>query len=120
MAFALENDWATLAGTFALAASCAYPQAAPAAPGPLSPAAVSYAASKWPDSNAASLESGRATFLSHCNHCHGYPDVLLIKEERWPQILERMGAKAELTPPQIQEVLRFVIAERVDRSHENH
>ena len=119
MAFALEKDWAALVGTLALAAGCAYPETAPMAPGPLSPAAVTYAASKWPDATPASLESGRSTFLSHCNHCHGYPDVLQIKEERWPQILERMGAKAELTPAQIQEVLHFVVAERIDRSHDN-
>ncbi len=87
------------------------PAAAPA-PAPLSPAALSAANARWPDASAESFENGRQLFLTHCNRCHGYPDVSKVDEDDWPSIVQRMGRKAHLDDAQKELVLRFILAEK--------
>lgn len=93
--------------------ACGYPKTG-AAPGPVTTTAAETAATRWPGTTPASLNTGRETFLAKCNDCHGYPDIKLIADDRWPAILKRMGKKADLTPEQTETVLRFVLTTRVD------
>lgn len=97
---------------FALA-GCGYPRAG-AAPGTIAPGAVQAAQSRWPDASAATLEQGRQLFLGRCNACHDYPDRAAIAAERWPAIVEGMGAKAHLEAADRALVLRFILATRVE------
>lgn len=95
--------------------ACGYPKTA-AAPGPVTGTAAETAATRWPGTTPASLNTGRELFLAKCNDCHGYPDTKRIADERWPKILTRMGKKADLTPEQTETVLRFVLTTRLDVS----
>jgi hypothetical protein len=97
-----------------VATGCGVPKTA-AAPGALSPDQVAAATRRWPDATEAQLASGRATLTARCNHCHGYPDLDAVADERWPSILERMGKNAALDADQTQAVLRFVRAARKHR-----
>src|SRR5579872_3234081 len=95
------------------ACGCGFPKSGPA-PGPLSPEAVSAATARWPETSEAQLQSGRDLFVAKCNQCHSYPDVTAIEDERWTEILSRMGKKAELDEGQTEAVRRFVRAARAD------
>ena len=92
-------------------AACGVPKTA-AAPGALSPHQVTAATKRWPDTSSTELATGRATLIARCNHCHGYPDLDAVADDRWPGILERMGRNAALDPAQVRAVLRFVRAAR--------
>jgi cytochrome c5 len=104
---------AALAVLLALGGAACYPRGA-AAPPPPSPALIAAASARWPGTTAASLASGHDLFLSHCNNCHDYPDLLAIQDERWPAILDKMARKAHLNPGERDEVLHFVLASRAE------
>ncbi len=82
------------------------------APGPLTATALGTARNRWADATEDSLEKGRQFYLGACDNCHKYPDLPHYAEEKWPEILARMGQKAELTPEETELVLRFVLAAR--------
>lgn len=88
-----------------------YPKAGPA-PATISQGSVTWAAQKWPGTNEQTLAAGRETFLAKCNGCHDYPDLTAIPDEDWPDIVERMGGKADLSAEQTKGVLQFVLAAR--------
>jgi hypothetical protein len=88
-----------------------YPKAGPA-PGPLTPASLAAAQSRWPSTTAASLESGRKVFLDHCNKCHDYPDVTAFSEDKLGSVVPKMGKKAHLTQEETDQVLTFVLVLR--------
>lgn len=98
-----------LGGTvLALAAGCGYPKSGPA-PGPITPAEVTLAASKWPSATESSLAEGRDLFIARCNGCHAYADLKKISEGEWPEIMKRMGKNAKLDAKQTEAVLEFVL-----------
>ena len=112
-----ERTWSLLPiALFAvgLIGSGCYPTAA-AAPAPLSANGVTWASSQWPGVTASSLSTGRALFLVNCNACHGYPDLTLIPDERWPGILEKMAKKSHLEAAERDEVLHFILASRSEQ-----
>lgn len=92
-----------------------YPKSGPA-PGPASPKGVAWASTHWPGATTESLAAGRDLFLANCNRCHDYPDVTDISEEQWPKIVDRMGNKADLAPPQRDLVLRFILTARSEQT----
>ena len=92
----------------ALASGCGYPKAGPA-PGPITPAEVTLAASKWPAATETSLSEGRDLFIARCNGCHDYADLKKIPEGQWPEIMKRMGKNAKLDAKQTEAVLEFVL-----------
>ena len=51
-------------------------------------------------------------FVAKCNGCHGYPAIESISDDRWPDIMKRMAAKADLTETQERDVLHFILAQR--------
>lgn len=79
-------------------------------PGPVSPAEVERARTKWPESTEASLNEGRGMFIANCKKCHGLPDRNAITADKWPATVERMGAKIDLSANQRQLILRFIEA----------
>ena len=91
--------------------ACGFPKTG-AVPGALSPAQVTAATGRWPDATQPQLEMGRSLFIARCNHCHGYPDIDSIGEDRWPGIMDRMGKNASLDASQRDAVLHFVLASR--------
>lgn len=92
-----------------------YPRAAPAPPA-LSAKDVALASARWPGVTASTLATGHELFLSKCNGCHHYPDLVAIPEERWPGILEKMAKKSHLNDEERDEVLHFVLASRSEQS----
>jgi hypothetical protein len=96
-----------------LDAGC-YPKVAPP-PGALSASTVASASTRWPGVTASSLSRGRDLFVAHCNACHGYPDLAVISDERWPGILDKMAKKAGLGPEDRDAVLHFVLASRSEQ-----
>lgn len=103
---------ATLLAT-GIVAGC-YPKAGPA-PGPVSPKSVASASTRWPGATAESLAAGHDLFIANCNKCHDYPDLTVIDDQKWPDIVDRMGHKADLTPQQIELVLHFVQTARSEQ-----
>jgi hypothetical protein len=93
-----------------VAAGC-YPKSA-AAPGAVSEANATWAASKWPDSTPETLAKGHDLFIAKCNGCHGYPDFAPIAEEKWPKIVDRMGNHVDFDDKQKEAVLRFILASK--------
>src|SRR5687767_3671043 len=83
-----------------------YPRTAPA-PGPITSAQMSAAREKWPEASEQSLAAGRQIFVERCNECHDHPDIMSIDEGEWPEIVEEMAGKADLTAEQKTGVLRF-------------
>jgi hypothetical protein len=91
-----------------------YPTVAPV-PGELSSGAVASASTRWPGVTAKSLSGGRDLFVAKCNGCHGYPNLVDISEERWPGVMDKMGAKAHLVPDDRDAVLHYVLASRSEQ-----
>jgi mono/diheme cytochrome c family protein len=92
---------------------CAFPPAGDLPP-PVTAADADSAKARFPDSSESSLNAGHDLFASRCNGCHRYPDIAKIDDARWPEILSRMGKKANLDNAQTHSVLSFVL---VARSH---
>jgi hypothetical protein len=64
----------------------------------------------------ASLSAGRDLFLAKCDACHAYPDLAAIADERWPDIVEKMGRKSHLAVEERDSVLHFILASRTDQA----
>jgi mono/diheme cytochrome c family protein len=92
---------------------CAFPPAGDLPP-PVTAADADSAKARFPDSSESSLNAGHDLFASRCNGCHRYPDIAKIDDARWPEILSRMGKKANLDDAQAHSVFSFVL---VARSH---
>ncbi|MFT3924468.1 MAG: hypothetical protein QM778_18160 [Myxococcales bacterium] len=102
---------ALTASTAVLVLAGCYPAKGPA-PGPVSPATLQAATSRWPDSTSESLDAGRSLFVGNCNKCHGYPDLHKVDADAWPSITKRMGKKAHLDDAQTELLLRYILAEQ--------
>jgi len=105
-------------GTVVLAAvalislgGCIFPKSAPP-PSALSADQLEAARSRWPDATAEALEEGRQLFLASCDGCHDYPDLAHYSEQDWPEIMQRMGDKSDLSADQTAQVLQFVLVSR--------
>lgn len=101
--------------TFGFAAAGCFPSTA-AAPGPLSANSVSWGTAHWPGTTPADLEKGHDVFLSSCNRCHGYPNLMAKTDDHWPHTIESMGNKAHLDAAQKETLLHFVLAFRADKT----
>ena len=88
------------------------------APQPLASERLEFARDRFPEATPESLEQGRQTLVASCNKCHGYPDLAQYADARWPKIIERMGAKAKLTPEESTRVLQFVLTARSEGATE--
>ena len=78
----------------------------------LSAGAVADAKAKWPGITDDELAAGRAMFVRRCKGCHGYPDLTVIPEDRWPSIMARMGPRAGVSGRDLEILTHFVIAGR--------
>ena len=84
---------------------------APVAPPP-DAAMAARAASRWPDSDTASLAHGRNLYVARCAGCHvlyrpdGYDD------DAWRKWVRKMQVKAKLDEGQAELVLRYVLSAR--------
>ncbi len=96
-----------------LAACAGYPKPG-AAPPPVSPAAATVAATRWPGTTAESLAAGRELFLAKCNTCHPMPDLGAVSDDEWPSVMNKMGNNAHLSPAETQSVLHFILAAHAD------
>lgn len=96
-----------------LLVACGFPKAGPV-PGPVTADNASAASARWQGTTRESLERGRTTFAAKCNACHSHPDVRAIPEAKWPEILDSMAKKADLSPAQKEEVLHFILTARAE------
>ncbi len=94
----------------ALVVACGFPKTVDGPPPAITPAQAERAAQERPGVNAAALNGGRELYVAKCNGCHGYPDIATIPDEKWPEIMKRMGKKSDLTDEQSNQVLAFVRA----------
>lgn len=97
-----------IAATSALAC---YPKAGEVPPPP-TPADVTRATAKWPDTTEDTLATGRGVFTTKCNTCHSHPDVKAIAEDKWPGIMDRMAERAKIDQTQKAATLRFILVSR--------
>jgi hypothetical protein len=114
--FALGTTPIAALGLVLLGIACGPKVTAPA-PGPVTPATV--AAAQGGSGSApsqADLEEGRTAFVAKCNGCHGYPDLVAIKESEWSHIIDEMGGKSDFDAKTKQKVLQFVLAARAERA----
>ena len=101
----LRRAVAATAATFVLALGCRHVPVEQAAP-MLSPPTGSGV-------TAASLDAGRAIYVSEakCAHCHSPKPVYEHSADEWAKnILPRMGKKAKLSPDEYDSVLAYVSA----------
>ena len=84
-----------------------YPKAAPP-PTEVSAAQVTLAQAADPAVTPELLERGRQTFVAKCGDCHKHPDLTVIKQSKWPHIMEEMTEEAELKGDAAAEVTTFV------------
>jgi cytochrome c5 len=82
--------------------------AAPPVP-PVTPADAQRAQTRWPGTDVAQLESGRALFMDKCSACHVPPSPASLKAEAWPAQVEEMKLRAGLGDEQVQLVERYLI-----------
>jgi len=108
--FTSRLSWLVIVGCIGIGCA-AYPKAG-TVPGPVSPALVQQAQTRWPEATEQSLVQGRDLFVERCQRCHKLPDRRAISDERWPKILEVMAPRAKLDANQHRLVLEFILAER--------
>lgn len=101
-----------IGGTIALGVMVGCPPRRDVIPPPVTDAMIVYANGAWPDSNRTQLEFGRSVMAERCNECHGRPAVTSESAEEWPSVVETMGRKSKLAPPEQAALLRFVLAAR--------
>lgn len=78
-------------------------------PHPSAPS-VEEAALRWPGVTLADLERGRDLYAERCSPCHMTPSPAQYSPARWPQLIDEMAARAQLSPAQRDEVLHYVVA----------
>ncbi|MGH9441592.1 MAG: hypothetical protein ACRD16_04915 [Thermoanaerobaculia bacterium] len=57
-----------------------------------------------------SLGRGRALYAGKCQGCHRLRPPSKIDREKWPSILDKMAAKAKLTPEQESQIDAYVVS----------
>jgi len=55
-------------------------------------------------------EPGRAIYVGKCHSCHRLYSPDRVTPEKWPALMEKMAAKAKLTPEEEKQVLDYVLA----------
>ena len=67
------------------------------------------AQAQWPGITIDELERGRKVYIGHCGSCHLVPKPSDHRPEDWPQIVDAMSARAELTDDEHELVVRYVV-----------
>jgi mono/diheme cytochrome c family protein len=57
----------------------------------------------------ANLERGRFLFASRCAECHVLPAIRSYPEDRWPKIVNWMGDRAGLKPPDRDAMIAYIL-----------
>ena len=55
-------------------------------------------------------EPGRVLYAGKCHACHRLYAPSRVAPEKWPALMEKMAAKAKLTPEEEKQVLDYVLA----------
>lgn len=109
MNFSMPSPRLLLSFGCLLTFGCGFPKSGPV-PGPVSADTVAAAKAKNLSASEESLATGRELFVNKCNNCHGHPDVNYKSEAEWPEVVKRMGGKADLDAKQSDAVLQFILA----------
>lgn len=77
----------------------------------VTPVDVGRAKQRWPDTEAAELERGRALLPERCAGCHPTPVPTQLSAERWPGTISEMRAQQNvaLTPEEDRALTRYVL-----------
>jgi mono/diheme cytochrome c family protein len=70
---------------------------------------LSAAKTKFPDATLEALQKGHGLYNGTCTNCHGAKSITERSEEKWPEIIERMAQKAQLTSEEKDAVLKYVM-----------
>ena len=82
--------------------------AAPVVPA-VTPADAQRAQQRWPGTDVAQLERGRALFMDRCSACHVPPSPSSLPADQWHAQVEEMQVRAGLEPPQAELVERYLV-----------
>jgi mono/diheme cytochrome c family protein len=55
-------------------------------------------------------EGGRELYAGKCHGCHRLYAPSRVAPEKWPALMEKMAAKAKLTPQEENDILAYVLA----------
>jgi len=74
------------------------------------PADASAVAPSWPGTSLEDLARGRASYVRRCAGCHALVLPSARAPRAWPALVERMAARARLSPRQTLDIQRFLVA----------
>lgn len=62
--------------------------------------------------NPSQLTAGRNVFVNRCIECHSLPRIREHDAADWPHIVDKMSARADLTPAEHQALITYILAAR--------
>jgi mono/diheme cytochrome c family protein len=62
--------------------------------------------------SAEKLTDGRRLFAMRCTSCHTLPTIAEYPAQKWPEIIAKMAARAELQTGDREAVLAYILAAR--------
>lgn len=68
-----------------------------------------WAQQRWPETTVATLEHGRALYVSKCSGCHSLYVPTRVPATRWPAMIDEMTRRANLLPDQRDLILRYLL-----------
>lgn len=70
---------------------------------------VDRAQQRWPTASLAELEQGRSMYRSRCGNCHTSYSPGRYSPDEWPEIVDEMRERAELTADQHDQIVRYLV-----------
>jgi hypothetical protein len=96
---------AIVSGAALALVACAAATGAP----PVTPADAGRASQRWPGTDQAQLEAGRALYVERCSSCHVPPAPTSVPADRWPGEVAEMKERAGLSDDEARLVERYLI-----------
>lgn len=93
----------------ALLAGIALAACAGSAPPVVNAGDASRAAARWPGTDQAQLEAGRAIYIERCSSCHMPIDPATIAADEWPSHVAEMRERAKLGDDEVAQLERYLV-----------
>jgi len=69
---------------------------------------MGWARTQWPHITLQELEAGRSLYVRKCAGCHNLHRPDEFGPERWPQLVDKMGAKARIADSQLDLIIQYL------------
>jgi mono/diheme cytochrome c family protein len=76
---------------------------------PVSASDAARASVRWPGTDHAQLDAGRAIYLERCSSCHVPVDPASIAADEWPEHVAEMRERAKLGDDEVAKVERYLV-----------